>query len=179
VGDRFRVYALKVYEGRAFTKAGDPRRGRTVLEECIAIAEQLGTTLFLSRPKAFLAETLLALGEVESASQVAREGVRLAEESGERHGSALAHRALAEALFRQDPPDRIQAEATLLTAIGIQEANGERPELARSLVIYAVLLRASGEARRARETVEKAMAMFRDMGMEWDLDHSAGLLEAR
>jgi transcriptional regulator with AAA-type ATPase domain/class 3 adenylate cyclase/tetratricopeptide (TPR) repeat protein len=179
VGDRFRLYALKVYEGRALTKAGDPRRGRAVLEECIAIAEQLGTTLFLSRPKAFLAECLIVLGEVEAANRVAQEGVRLAEESGERHGNALAHRALAEALFRRDPPDVVQAEATFLKAIEIQEENGERPELARSLVIYAQLLRASGQERRAREVADRAMGMFRHMGMEWDLEHSAQLLEGR
>jgi tetratricopeptide (TPR) repeat protein len=179
VGDRFRVYALKVYEGRALTKAGDPRRGRAVLEECIAIAEQLGTTLFLSRPKAFLAECLIVLGEVEAANRVAQEGVRLAEESGERHGNALAHRALAEALFRRDPPDVVQAEATFLKAIEMQEENGERPELARSLVIYAQLLRASGLERRAREVADRAMGMFRHMGMEWDLEHSAQLLEGR
>jgi transcriptional regulator with PAS, ATPase and Fis domain/tetratricopeptide (TPR) repeat protein len=179
VGDRFRVYALKVYEGRALTKAGDPRRGRETLEDCIAIAEQLGTTLFLSRPKAFLAECLIVLGEVESASRVAQEGVRLAEESGERHGNALAHRALGEALFRRDPPDVVQAEAALLKAVAIQEENGERPELARTLVIYADLLRTSGQEPRAREVAERATTMFRDMGMDWDLDHSARILEGR
>jgi hypothetical protein len=73
----------------------------------------------------------------------------------------------------------VQAEATLLKAIEIQEENGERPELARSLVIYAQLLRASGQERRAREVADRAMAMFRHMGMEWDLEHSAQLLEGR
>jgi transcriptional regulator with AAA-type ATPase domain/class 3 adenylate cyclase/tetratricopeptide (TPR) repeat protein len=176
VGDRFRVYTLKVYEGRAHTKAGDPQRGRAILEECIAIAAQLGTTLFLSRPKAFLAECLLDLGEVESASLAAQEAVRLAEESGERHGNALAHRALAEAMFRREAPDPERAEATLLKAIGIQEENGERPELARSLVVHVTLLRARGEEQRAREVATRALAMFRETGMEWDLDRATRLL---
>jgi DNA-binding NtrC family response regulator/class 3 adenylate cyclase/tetratricopeptide (TPR) repeat protein len=169
-GDRFRVYTVKVYEGRAHTKAGDPRRGRAILEECIAIASQLGTTLFLSRPKAFLAECLLELGEIDAASRVAEEAVRLAEESGERHGSALAYRALAEALFRGDPPDMEKAEETLLRAIGIQQENGEGPELGRSYAVYVRLLLANGDRDRAREMQAQATTMFRDMGMAWDLD---------
>jgi len=176
VGDRFRIYTLKVYEGRAHTKAGDAPRGRRILEECIAIAAQLGTTLFLSRPKAFLAECLLELGEIEAARRMAQEAVRLAEESGERHGSALAQRAVAETLFRQDPPDMAQAEATLLQAIGIQEENGEKPELARSLVVYARLLMARGEVARAHETQASAVVMFRDMGMVWDRVRAEGML---
>src|SRR4029077_1961526 len=75
VGDRFRVYTIKVYEGRARTMAGEPARAREILEECIGIAEQLGTKLFLSRPKAFLAECLLALGEGDLAAAAAEEGL--------------------------------------------------------------------------------------------------------
>lgn len=176
VGDRFGVYRAKVYEGRAYTMIGDPTRGRVVLEECIATAEQIGTKLFLSRPNAFLAECLLALGEVESASLVAHEGVRLAEEAGERHGNALARRALAETLMRRHPPDLRKAEELLLAAIRIQQENGEKPELARSRVAYASLLTAKDEPDKAREVLSEAVAMFRDMGMAWDLDRAEHML---
>jgi hypothetical protein len=140
----------------------------------MAIAKQLGTTLFLSRPKAFMAECLLDLGEVESASLLAQEAVHLAQESGERHGNALGHRALAEALFRRDHFE--QAESTLLTAIGIQEENGERPELARSFVVYAELLKARGENNRAQEMAARAVAMFKEMEMKWDRERAEGIL---
>jgi len=140
------------------------------------IAEQLGTTLFLSRPKAFMAECLLELGDAESAGRLAQEAIALAGESGERHGSALGHRALAEAFVRRDPPDLEAAEAAVLEAIEIQEENGERPELARSLVVHAHLLRAKGERVRADEVAERAVAMFRDMDMQWDLERAGGNL---
>src|SRR5262249_55046367 len=123
VDDRFRIYAVKVYEGRAHTMMGDPTQGRVILEECLATAEQIGTKLFLSRPNAFLAECFLALGEIESASLLAHEGLRLAEEASERHGSALALRALAETLMRQRPPDLSEAEEMLQKAIRIQQEN--------------------------------------------------------
>ena len=174
-GDRFRIYTLKVYEGRAHTMAGDAPRGRQVLEECIAIAAQLGTTLFLSRPKAFLAECLLELGEIEAACRLAQEVVCLAEESGERHGNALARRAWAGTLFRQDPPDLSGAETRLLEAIKIQEENGEKPELARSLVVYVKLLMGMGKADRAHEMQARAVAMFREMGMVWDRERAEGI----
>ena len=155
--------------------AGDAPRGRQVLEECIAIAAQLGTTLFLSRPKAFLAECLLELGEIEAACRLAQEVVCLAEESGERHGNALARRAWAGTLFRQDPPDLSGAETRLLEAIKIQEENGEKPELARSLVVYVKLLMGMGKADRAHEMQARAVAMFREMGMVWDRERAEGI----
>jgi predicted ATPase/class 3 adenylate cyclase len=176
VDDRFRVYAVKVYEGRAHTMMGDPTQGRMILEECIAIAEQIGTKLFLSRPNAFLAECLLALGEVESASLVAYEGVRLAEEAGERHGNALARRALAETLMRRHPPDLAKAEEMLLTAMRVQQENGEKPELARSYLVQANLLIAKEEMDKAREVLSEAVTMFRDMGMAWDLMRAEQML---
>jgi class 3 adenylate cyclase/tetratricopeptide (TPR) repeat protein len=173
VGDRFRAYALKVYQGRAYTKSGQPQRGRAVLEECMAIAEQLGTRLFLSRPKAFLAECFIELGDAASATRLAEEAIRLAQELGERHGSAIGHRALAEALWRRDSADPA-AEAAVLTAIDIHKQNGERPELARTLVTYAALLNAKGDTSRARQVTAQAVAMFREMDMQWDLDRVGG-----
>jgi hypothetical protein len=43
------------------------------------------------------------------------------------------------------------------------------------LVIYAELLNAKGDTSRAREVAAEAVAMFREMDMQWDLDRMEGL----
>ncbi len=67
------------------------------------------------------------------------------------------------------------AETRLLEAITIQEENGEKPELARSLVVYVKLLMAMGKTDRAHEMQARAVAMFREMGMVWDRERAEGM----
>ena len=62
-GDRFRSYIVQVWAGRAHTMAGNPSRGRTLLEESMTLAKQLGTTFAMSCLHAFYTACLLALGE--------------------------------------------------------------------------------------------------------------------
>jgi hypothetical protein len=64
----------------------------------------------------------------------------------------------------------------LRQAIEIQQENGEKPELARSYVVYAETLTVAGEPEKAREVLSKAVAMFADMGMAWDLERTKKML---
>jgi tetratricopeptide (TPR) repeat protein len=171
-GDLFRVYVTKLWEGWAWTRAGEPGRGRVLLEEALALSVQLGTKLQLSYAKASLAAALVAVGELSAAPGLCQEAVGLAEEAGDKFGKALAHRALAEAVSRIEPADRRRTDQEILEAIRIQQEIGVRPELARSYVSYARLLTAHGEHARARELLSRAIGMFRDMGMAWDLDRA-------
>lgn len=59
-----------------------------------------------------------------------------------------------------------------MEAIRILQEIGTRPELARSYVSYARLLKASGESGKAREFLANAITMFREMGMAWDLERA-------
>lgn len=58
------------------------------------------------------------------------------------------------------------------SAEGMQEGrdlDDARPELARSHVSYARLIEARSKRGRAREHLTRAIGMFREMGMAWDL----------
>jgi tetratricopeptide (TPR) repeat protein len=175
-GDLFRVYVTKVWEGWARTSAGDPGRGRVLLEEAFALAGQIGTKMQLSFVKANLAAALVAMGELDAVVAICQEAIRLAEETGDKFGKALAHRALAEALLCLDPADLQEAERAILEAIRVQQGIGAKPELARSYVSYAHVLTGSGEKEKAKEYLARAIGMFQQMGMTWDLARADQLL---
>lgn len=108
------------------------------------------------------------MGELEEACRVSREAILLSEESGDGFGAALAHRALAESLGRLHPSDS-QWQRELLEAIRMLQDAEARPELARSHLSYARLLKASAQPHQARAHLAQAIDMFRRMGMAWDL----------
>lgn len=170
-GDRFRIYLLQFYEGQAYIMAGEPARAKELLEDSIERAKQLGTTTLLAWGKGLLATSLLALGEHQAVPSLCEEAMRLAEDTCDRLANALAHRTLAEALALVSPSDIERAERALLDAIRIQSDVGSRPELARSFVTYARLLKRWNRAE-ARKYAVDAIDMFRGMAMARDLAES-------
>jgi len=176
VGDLFRLQQLKMYEGRAHTLNGDPDGGRVFLEEDLALAKQIGTNFGLARLKSFLADCIFRLGEIDAALSLCQEAIGLAEESEDKFTIALAHRTLAEIFFRLEPSEPQKAERAILEAIRIQQESGAKPELARSYLIYAQLLKRREEKEKAEEYFVKAIGMFEEMGMAWDLVQSEQVL---
>ena len=138
----------------------------------MALSVQLGTKMQLSYAKANLAGALLAMGEPGTTVPLCQEAIHLAEEAGDRFGKVLALRTLAEAVFCLDPTDRQGAERAMLDAIRIQQEIGAKPELARSYMSYARLLKAWGKSEPAKEHLSQAIGMFRAMGMAWDLERA-------
>jgi tetratricopeptide (TPR) repeat protein len=116
-----------------------------------------------------LATALLALGQNILVPALCEEAIRLSEDTRDRLANALAHRTLAEGLAGLTPPDVERAEGAILDAIRIQQEFGSRPELARSYLSYARLLRAWNRIDDAGRYFEEALTMFREMGMARDL----------
>jgi class 3 adenylate cyclase/tetratricopeptide (TPR) repeat protein len=170
-GDRLRIYLLQFGEGHAHTMLGNPDRGRTLLEDNIALGKQLGTTALLAWGQALLAASLLALGKHDGVVPLCQETIRLAEATHDRLAQALAYRMLAEATAA----DTQQAEAAVLEAIRIQRDVGSRPELARSYVTYARLLDRWGRNDEATRYLTDAVSMFRSMRMARELAHAEQL----
>jgi tetratricopeptide (TPR) repeat protein len=68
-GDRFRSYIVQVWAGRAHTMAGNPSRGRTLLEESMTLAKQLGNTPELARTYVHYAHLLQGQGQTDQARE--------------------------------------------------------------------------------------------------------------
>jgi class 3 adenylate cyclase/tetratricopeptide (TPR) repeat protein len=177
-GDLFRVYLTKVWEGWAHASAGDPGRGRRLLDEALALSVQLGTKFNLAYLKANLASSLLALGDLEPVRSLCQEAIDLAEATGEPLAKGLACRTLAEACIRLDILDRPHIEGSIQEAIRLHGDVGAQPELARTYVSYAKLLDAWGETARAQQHLQRAIAIFRQLGMAWDLTRAERALTA-
>ena len=163
-------FLLDVYPARLLVTAhahlllvgfmvGDPTRAREVLESSIAQAKQLGTTTLLAWGQGLLATALLALGQVSLVPALCEEAIRLAEDTHDRLANALAHRTLAEGLAGLTPPDVERAERAILDAIRIQQEFGSRPELARSYLSHARLLRGWNRIEDAKRHFLEALAM--------------------
>jgi tetratricopeptide (TPR) repeat protein len=167
-GDLFRVYIVKFWQSRAHTRAGDASRARILADEGFALADKIGTRFVLAHGKVSLAESLLALGELEEACRISREAILLSEASGDVFGAALAHRALAESLVRLRPSDA-QWQREIEEAIRILVDAEAQPELARSHLSYVRLLKAAGAPEQVEGHLTQAIEMFRRLDMAWDL----------
>jgi tetratricopeptide (TPR) repeat protein len=167
--DLFRLYLVKSYNGRAHTMIGNPDQGRVLLEESLTLAEQIGTKFWLAWQKTALAACLLKLGELETGSHFCQEAILLGEETNDKYVIAYANRTFAEILFHLEPSDPEKADRAILEAMRIQQEIDVKPELARSNLSYANLFKDRGEKEKAIEYLVKAIDMFQQMGMTWDL----------
>ena len=64
------------------------------------------------------------------------------------------------------------AQAKVLYRVRDPARDRRETELARTYVSYARLLEARGNSVGARDYLVKAIGMFRDMGMAWDLERA-------
>lgn len=174
--DLFRLYMVKSWTGRAHAMIGEPGRGRELLEESSALAEKIGTKFWLAWQKTAHAACLFMLGELETGAQLCQEAIRLGEETNDKYVIAFANRPFAEILSRLEPSDPEKADRAILQAIRIQQEIDAKPELARSYVSYAHVLTGRGEKEKAKEYLARAIGMFQQMGMTWDLAQADPLL---
>jgi Xaa-Pro aminopeptidase len=172
----FRVFVLKTWEGRARLMVGEVAAARALEEEGLAIAAKLGTRLILGWQKGFLAACVLAAGDHGTAASLAEEGVQAASETGDRMPLALAKRVFADAVARSDRASHDRAQALMREAVQVLEEIGAQPELARTYVHYAQLLRRLGDEGAARRHLDMALAMFQEMRMVWDEARARELL---
>jgi hypothetical protein len=81
---------------------------------------------------------------------------------------AFAKRTFAEILYSLKPADPEIADRAILEAIKIQQEICAKPEIARSYVSYAHLLKKMGREKKAKKYLAEAIDMFQQMGMSWD-----------
>ena len=175
-GDSFRSYLVKAFEGEALIESGHPAQARELLDGAIAFANKIGTKFYLAVAKRNLAAALVTLGEVEDALVVCQEAVQVADEAGELWNKSRACQLLVDTWCQLDRVEGQEAEQTILEAIRIQQQFGAEPELARSYLIYARLLRQQGKIEQAQAYHGRATDMFRHMGMTWDLTRAEHML---
>jgi tetratricopeptide (TPR) repeat protein len=152
---------IKAVQGCARVRAGQIDAGSADLEEAVAWFDQYQLRYTRSLFALWLAEAYLSQDAPTRARVVLEEVLSTTSKLGYRHLEGVAERLFAESLFHDD---RIAAETRVERAIGILEPIGAQNELAKALVDQAELRRLAGDLPRAREGLERALAIFESLG---------------
>ena len=86
-----------------------------------------------------------------------------------------ACRALAIAAALDSPPNWKQAERHFQQSIGLAVERRTPPDLSITHFRYAECLHKKGDLNAAREQLDQAEALFREMGMNWWTEQAEGL----
>ncbi len=162
--------------GRHYTVQGNVVRGSEMLARSVEQMHQIGNIAEEATAAGFAGFACAWKGDFAQSFAFADRGLALTQqledpfaEAAELLTKSRACKLLVHSWCKLDVVDDQEAERTILEAIQIQEDFGAEPELARSYLTYARLLRRQGETNKAKEYDDQAIDMFRRMGMAWDL----------
>ena len=162
------------YLGYPMFIAGDPVSGLAHLERGIRGLEESGSGLHVSMCYGLLAE-LRALTNDDAGVCACVERIEALSESGHREGDVCALRATAMVAAQGRNADWAYAADTMDEAIAVAKRYKLKPEAAISEFRFAEILHKKGDLDGAREQLDRAEALFRDMGMDWWTEQAEGL----
>jgi cytochrome c-type biogenesis protein CcmH/NrfG len=102
------------------------------------------------------------------------EGIALAVKAGDRFTQSLARRGVADCLSA-GAKDFDEASDLVRTAITIQNEIGAKPELGRSWMSLARIAKMQGDQEEAARHFGKAMQLFTELNMRWDIVRASQL----
>jgi tetratricopeptide (TPR) repeat protein len=137
----------------------------SLLREALEQSALMRMGSFHSQMIMWLSEARLLMGAAGDAGKLADDAL---ESTREKHEAGLEGWALhlaAEVLTHREPLDLARAEDLYRQAMRQAERLGGRPLTARCHLGLGSLYRRAGRDREARDNLERAAALFRDMGM--------------
>jgi DNA-binding SARP family transcriptional activator len=176
IGDNPLVAEALADVGLAYAKKGDFWTASALQLESLHCSDEGGEIWYLCKTREYLAETNLALGNGDVAYDQARQALDLANELAAPHLLGTAHRVMATVLANLLAQNAITADVEPVQhfeqSLHYLQEGGFRASLARTLAAYGRYLLADGrdeQRRRGTAMVERARALFQEMGMAWDL----------
>jgi class 3 adenylate cyclase/tetratricopeptide (TPR) repeat protein len=147
--------------GYGLVKAGDLGSGIAELTDVVAWLDKSNLRYTRSLHALWLGDAYLRQREWSQAQRLADEVLTTSRERGYRHLEGVAHRLLGEALI---PEDSTRAATHLAAALRMLEDIGSRNEVAKALAATGALRRAAGDRDEARRLLERALAIFEELG---------------
>jgi class 3 adenylate cyclase/tetratricopeptide (TPR) repeat protein len=161
----FDAAMAKASKGYGLIKAGEVAAGVALLEEAVAWLDKSHLQLTRSQFALCLGDGYLRQGQAARARAIVEEILVIAHGSGYRHHEGIAHRLLGEVLARENPA---MAASHLEAGLRILDEVGARNEFAKTLVAQAAVQRAQGDDAGARQRLERALALFEELGtLDW------------
>jgi len=137
------------------------------LEEALSIGQNLNARLVLIRAQYHLARVSRARGEFDEALAQVERTLEAAQGAGSRLLEAAGHHLLGDILSQQQQPAR--GEVHIVKGLRMFEDLGDRFETAWTLRSYARLLKQRGDISRADGQLQRAAALFAELGAEREL----------
>ena len=153
--------------GLSLCLLGRASEGLRLLEEGIALSEDLGVKAYLALWTAQLGEGLLAAGLTERAGEAAHRALELALAHKEQGHRAWALRLVGEIAARRDPPEVEKAETACREALGLAHELGMRPLLARTHLELGRLYRRVGNRPEAEGHLSAAITWLHALDMRF------------
>jgi class 3 adenylate cyclase/tetratricopeptide (TPR) repeat protein len=147
--------------GYGLVKAGKIGEGIALLKDAVDWFDRSHLAFTRTWYAIWLADSHIRNGDCGSARVLAEEALAKSRAAGYRYFEGLAQRLLGTALVEDDPPAAAQH---LQAALDILEPAGVRNDVAKILTAQAALRRAQGDAAEARALLERALAIFQELG---------------
>ncbi|OGL13227.1 MAG: hypothetical protein A3I14_18475 [Candidatus Rokubacteria bacterium RIFCSPLOWO2_02_FULL_73_56] len=157
----FDAAMARAMKGFGMARAGQTAAGIALLEEVATWLEQFNLRYTRTLIDLFLAESYLRHGERQQARVLAESGLAASRDLGYRHAEGVAQRLLGECLLGDDPA---AAGVQLAEAARILEEAGARNDLAKTRLAQAELRASGGDLAAARVLLERAGAVFEELG---------------
>lgn len=160
--------------GHVYALSGRVEEGTSLLRQAVSGYESLGLGLFRSLVGVQLGEALFLAEQLEDALTATERARALARKRAERGHEAYALRLLGEIAAHPDSPETETAQARYGEALTLAEKFGMRPLVAHCHLGLGRLYQRDEKRQEADEHIEKAAAMYADMGMR-SLETSAAV----
>ena len=160
--ERQRRASLLAELGSAYLSTDDPRRAMLVLEECIAIARDLGNRRGEGNALGVLGVVYHRLGDMHKAIECFEEAFRIARETGDRRGQGSAMGNLGNAFLSLG--DLRRAIECYEQQLGVARELGDRLGESNGLGNLGLAYSELGHARQAIDLFEQALAIDREIG---------------
>jgi tetratricopeptide (TPR) repeat protein len=164
---RFQSYVLS-HLAEARIQLGELAQAEQSLRQAKELAFEMRDQRALAEVERILGMLLLERGEAAARDTLQR-ALELAREYGTREAIALAHRALGQLGARTlhddagAAPDPAETEGHFRECIQILDEAGHRPEAARTRAELGRFLMERGESKQARELLEPALRVLREL----------------
>ncbi len=174
IGNTFIAAYATSAKGFYLFMSGDPEAGKTLMLAGLSRATE-GGSQGMPIIIAWHAEAMAMRVPMADARAIIANASDSAERNGLYVGRPTLDRARAIVAARETPPDWDKVDAHMQAAIQFTLERGARPDLAITHYRYAELLAKKGDLDQAREQLDQAIDLFREMEMTWWLEQAERL----
>ncbi len=154
----------------------EPKTGLPFIEKGLKIHSDAGINYDLSVHYYFLGVMHLELANLEQAHTYMQEALKLAQKHNEAYYVAMSLPMLGRILARRDIKHIKEAEDYVLRGINLLERLKIRPQVGIAHLCLADVYAAASEPEKAVQSLKKAEALFEEIGVDYWLAKTRGLL---